>query len=111
MASMLLIAGGIVLYIALMAFVLALVTVAGRADEAAEHARALAARSEPLDVPDGELRVGELRVGELRVGLFTAEHAELLGELQRRAARDLEYRRLARERPPFSKNAPWDRGM
>lgn len=106
MASMLLIAGGIVLYIALMAFVLALVTVAGRADEAAEHARALAARSEPLDGPDRELRVGELRVG-----LFTAEHAELLGQLQRRAARDFEYRRLARERRPFSKNAPWDRGM
>jgi|SRR5829696_1671140 len=106
MASMLLIAGGIVLYIALMAFVLALVTVAGRADEAAEHARALAARSEPLDGPDGELRVGELRVG-----LFAAEHAELLGQLQRRAARDFEYCRLARERPPFSKNAPRDRGM
>jgi hypothetical protein len=102
MASMLLIAGGIVLYIALMAFVLALVTVAGRADEAAEHARALAARSEPLDGPDGALRVGQLRVG-----LFTAEHAELQG----RAARDYEYRRLARERPPFSKNAPWDPGM
>jgi len=106
MASMLLIGGGIVLYIALMAFVLALVTAAGRAEEAAEHARALAARSEALDGP-----AGALRVGELRVGLFTAEHAELLGQLQRPAAPDFEYRRSARERPPVSKNAPSNRGM
>ena len=106
MASMLLIGGGIVLYIALMAFVLALVTAAGRAEEAAEHACVLAARSEPLEGPDGALRVGELRVA-----LFTAEHAELLGRVQRPAAQDFEYRRSAPERPPFSKHAPWDRGM
>jgi hypothetical protein len=101
MASMLLIGGGIVLYVALMAFVLALVTAAGRAEEAAEHARVLAPRREPLDGPDGALRIG----------LFTAERAKLLGQLQRPAARDFEYRRSARERPPVSKNAPSDRRM
>ena len=54
-----LVLGGIAVYVGLLAFVLALLTTAERADEAAERqARVLGARDDRLAHPNGELRDG-----------------------------------------------------
>jgi hypothetical protein len=82
-------------YLGFVGFVLALMTVAKRSDEAAErHARAIAPRRDQLRHPQGAGRDAEFA------------DAEFLERLDRRAAREFESRRFVRDRNPATKRAP-----
>ena len=86
-------------YLGLVGFTLALLTVAKRSEEAAERqARAVASRREPPRRPQGAVR---------NAG-FGPERRRVPRGLERRAAREFERRRFARQPTPIRKKAPRD---
>ena len=85
----------IVGYLGFVAFMLALLTIARRSDEAAERqARAVAPQTEPLRRPHGAVR--------------DADDDAFLEGLDRRTAREFESRRFVRDRTHVGKKAPRD---
>ena len=87
-------------YLGLVGFVLALLTIAKRSDQATEHhARAVALAGEQLPPPEGVRGDAE----------FATDDAEFLTRLDRRATRDFERRRFARDRTSARSPAPRDR--